>query len=409
MIRNILTLLSGNAAAQLINVATIIWVVSKYISPEVFGLYAVLMSYVGILSSVTCLRFELGIVSERSERAANNLVGLSLLVAFGFAVLTGLLSTVSLWLWGDAFLFGVPLLVTIAVLFTKALDQIGASILYRNEAYKRYSTIKFIQSLVLLVGFFWSAKARAGTTGLMLATLAAYSVFAILAFLDIRQYRVSRGVTPKRVAAVARRHRDLVKFNTPQAFIDNLLANGVNFVLIAFAGPTVVGYYNFMQRIIRAPLGLVFGAVSQVVFRFAAKHVDQPSRLRTELGRLALISLALLVSVAFVISVFYANLEGLSFLSQWSGMRSYVPAFAVWMLAPFLFSPFATLPVVYGRQRQFLILASSYNLVSLGALTLLLRIGILQPAFMAIGLGSVLYFLALCAWVFRMPRYDTRI
>ena len=76
------------------------------------------------------------------------------------------------------------------------------------------------------------------------------------------------------------------------------------------------------------------------------------------------------------------------------------------MLSPFLFSPFATLPVVYDKQREFFLAATSYNLLALAALTLMFRAGFVSGAFWTVGLTSVLYYLAMNRWLLRFVNED---
>jgi hypothetical protein len=78
------------------------------------------------------------------------------------------------------------------------------------------------------------------------------------------------------------------------------------------------------------------------------------------------------------------------------------------MLSPFLVSAFATLPVVYNRQRQFFVAATSYNLVALLALTSMLRVGLESVAFWVMGLTSVLYYLGMNRWLLRIVDDDAQ-
>jgi hypothetical protein len=80
-------------------------------------------------------------------------------------------------------------------------------------------------------------------------------------------------------------------------------------------------------------------------------------------------------------------------------LRDYLLPFAVWMLAPFLFSPFATLPVVFGRQKRFFQLATTFNLLSLAVLSLIMMHGNVATAFWIVGFASIPYFLAMNAWL----------
>jgi O-antigen/teichoic acid export membrane protein len=288
------------------------------------------------------------------------------------------------------------------LILLKAVDQILSSVLYRHEAYAKYSIIKLLQATVLLSGFAGTGVAGLGLDGLLLSTMFAYATFDVAGLIAIRRYGLRSGVRYSRIVALLKRHTDFAKFNTPQALIDNLLSNGLNFVLVALAGPSVVGYFNYMQRILKAPLGLVFGAVSQVVFRFSAKNAANPGLVMHKLRQVFAMLSAILLIAASGVALAYVFFADLSFLKDWAGMREYMIAFTVWMLVPFLFSPYATLPIVYGRQKQFFQLATAFNLLSLLVLTVIIWTGSVIAAFWTVGLISIVYYASLNAWIFRI-------
>jgi O-antigen/teichoic acid export membrane protein len=399
MIRNIATLLSGNALSQAVNVLTILFVVTALYTPDQFGRYSVVMAYVGILSSIACMRFELAIVSVPRESAASNMTAVSLVTAACFSLLVlGMMHAGSV-LWGPGFLLGVSPAVIAILVFLKAGDQVFASVLYRRERYLSVSLLKLLQAAILFAGFYLAGRSGYGVTGLVMSTLVAYGAFAIASALACGLRRMSRGVRVSRMIALAKRSGDFVRFSMPQTLIDNLLTNGLNFVLVGLAGPTAVGYFNFMVKTLKAPLALVFGAVSQVVFRHSAKFIGEPVRLGQELRRISRFAAAMLaVSFAAVIAV-RGGFDYLAVPEEWAGLRDYLLPFAVWMLAPFLFSPFATLPVVFGRQKRFFQLATTFNLLSLAVLSLIMMQGNVATAFWIVGFASIPYFLAMNAWL----------
>ena len=194
MMRQIAMLLSGNALSQLVNVVTILFVVTTYIAPAEFGRYAVLMSYVGILSTIACLRYELAIVSVRRSRVANNFVFLCLVVATVFSALVLAVFQFTELLLGDAFLLGASSLMIVALIFLKAIDQICAAVLYRQEAYLTYSVLKLMQALVLFAGFTAVGVTGLGAEGLLYATACAYAAFALAGIIAVRRYDVRSGV-----------------------------------------------------------------------------------------------------------------------------------------------------------------------------------------------------------------------
>jgi O-antigen/teichoic acid export membrane protein len=400
MIRQIATLLSGNALSQAVNVATILFVVTPYFDPAEFGRYAVVMAYVGILSSIACLRYELSVVSVARTRVANNMVFSSLGIATAMSILVLIAFGLAETCFGNAFLLGISPAIVVALIYLKAIDQVCASVLYRYESYLTYSSLKLMQALVLFAGFLSAGLLGWGLYGLLYSTLFAYLAFGLAGVVAIRRFDVYEGVRPGRMAAMLKKYSDFLKFNTPQALIDNFLTNGLNLVLVALAGPAVVGYFSYLQKTLKAPLGLIFGAVSQVVFRFCAKNKLHPERVSRKLRQTLIINIAILMTAFAAISIVYAFFQEFAFLEEWSGLQHYMMAFATWMMAPFLFSPFATLPVVYDLQKTFFKLATTFNLLSLLLLAFIIWKGTVVMAFWVVGLASLVYFSGLNAWVF---------
>ena len=406
MIRQVTTLLAGNGLAQLVHVVTILVVVGGFFEPADYGAYAVGMSFVGILSSVASFRYELGIVSARGHAAAAN-------IAMASAAIAVVISLAGYWLAGpliDYFGRRVPLgataLMIASLVFFKALDQIFASLMFRREAYFQYSVLRFMQALLLLAGFCWAAFAGATTAGMLLATLVSYVAFALGGLVIAVRHGSFRGVRLARMRSVIRSNQEFLRYSTPQTLIDSALAHGINFVLAAFAGAAIVGYFNFMQRAVKAPLALLFGAVSQVLFRFSAANRKDPPRVAGALKRaFRYVAGGLLAALlaAFLAREWFAYLP---LADHWAGLRDYILPFSVWMLSPFLFSPFATLPVVYDKQREFFLAATSYNLLALVVLTLMFRAGLVSAAFWTVGLTSVLYYLAMNRWLLRFVNDD---
>jgi O-antigen/teichoic acid export membrane protein len=399
VIRNVSTLLAGNVLAQTVHVVTILVVVGGFFEPADYGAYAVGMSFVGILSSIACFRYELGIVSARGQVAAAN-------IAVASAAIAVVVSVAGYWAVGPLLDYfgarmgpGATAPVVASLVFFKALDQIAGSLLFRREAYFPYSVLRVLQALLLLAGFSLAAGAGATTQGMLLATLASYVAFALGAFVVAARFFSLRGVRLARMRSVLRSNREFIRYSTPQTLIDNALAHGINFVLAAFAGASIVGYYNFLQRVIKAPLALLFGAVSQVLFRFCAANRDEPARVAGALSRTHRYVAGGLVAALLAVFAVQELFELLPVPDRWSGLRDYLLPFSVWLLSSFLFSPFATLPIVYNRQRQFFVAATSYNLLALAALTLMFSAGHVAAAFWIVGLASVLYYLGMNRWL----------
>jgi O-antigen/teichoic acid export membrane protein len=250
-----------------------------------------------------------------------------------------------------------------------------------------------------MAGFSLAAVAGATAAGMLLTTLVSYLAFALCGFVIAARNGSLKGVRLARMRSVLRSNQEFLKYSTPQTLVDSALAHGINFVLAAFVDANIVGYYNFMQRIIKAPLALLTGAVSQVLFRFCATNRDDPARVSGVLVRTSRYFAGGLVAALLSLFLVREFFEYLPFADRWAGLEDYVLPFSVWMLSSFLLSPFATLPVVYGRPREFFLAATSFNLLALVALTLMFSAGFVSAAFWIVGLTSVLYYLGMNRWL----------
>ncbi len=247
-----------------------------------------------------------------------------------------------------------------------------------------------------------AGAAEQGLNGLLFSTVFAYASFAVTGLIIVQRYDLPSGVRPSRMLSLLRKNADFVKFSTPQTLLDNLLSNGLNFVLVVLAGPAVVGYFSYMQRVLKAPLGLIFGAISQVVFRFSAKNVTDPELVIGKLRQVFVMVAGILLIAVTGLMMAHTFFDQLQFLQGWGGLQEYMIAFAVWMLVPFLYAPFATLPVVYGRQRQFFHAAAAFNVLSFAVLTFIIWKGEPNAAFWTVGLVSIVYYVSLNMWLLRI-------
>ena len=401
MLRKVFKLLTGNLAAQAVNVATILLVVSLYVRPDEFGRYAAVVAAIGLISSVACLRFEIATVAVKSELEARNLVFAAASAAIAITTLATLLAATARHVGDYDLLMGIPIWAVATALLLKSGCQVVAGVYYRFQAYGTYSLVRFLQAIVLFAGFFWSGVRGGRAEDLTISLGVSYAAFLALSAPWLLGRGLTRGVSYPRVAASVRRHRGFVFYNTPHAFLDNILANGLPLVLVTLSGVTVAGYFGFMQRLLRAPLGLVFTAVSQVLFRHVSSG-DYSRSVRKDLFRVLLLTLLILAVAVVCISLVLPGFNRIEFFSEWRGLREYVLPFSVWMLASFVFAPFAALPVVYGEQRRYFGLSAGYNIGTLALIGLLLAHASVHAAFTVSGIITLMYCSALVVWVFRL-------
>ena len=104
-VRNVLTLMTGTALAQALAVLASP-VLTRLYRPEDFGILALFMSIVGILSVVACWRYETAIVLTEKDEDATNLLALSIMITIAMSLLT--LIVVAIFRHSIAILLGAP-------------------------------------------------------------------------------------------------------------------------------------------------------------------------------------------------------------------------------------------------------------------------------------------------------------
>jgi O-antigen/teichoic acid export membrane protein len=168
----------------------------------------------------------------------------------------------------------------------------------------------------------------------------------------------------------AKRYCDFPRINLPHALGDMLQVSGILLVIAYYFNPVVLGYYAFSMRVLRSPIGIVGGAVSQVFYQKAVAVYNVDGDLRglvaAMIKRLALISAPIFVALF----VFAPTMFSFVFGAKWAGAGVYVQILSPWMFLSFIASPISQIPIIVQRQRQIFfvsILGNSMMLLSVFA------------------------------------------
>jgi O-antigen/teichoic acid export membrane protein len=157
------------------------------------------------------------------------------------------------------------------------------------------------------------------------------------------------GVPARQVRRLLRHFRPLAAFNGPHVLSDAAQASGLPLLLTSLFGPQAAAYYAFASRLLKAPLGLVSGAISQVYYPRAAAQRGDDARLRREALRIlrasSLVALALLPLLLLLPDALFAWAFG----ARWQEAGAYVRGLAPWVLASFVAAPLSAVYLVKER------------------------------------------------------------
>lgn len=363
MIRNILTLVTGNVLAQLVSLLAAPLLTRLY-TPEAFGTLALFFSIVAVLAPGVGGRYEVAmVVADARERRDFFFIALwlmasacllfLLLLAVAFVPLSSWLKVGALgnWLWlSPLALFATGVIAALRSWANAVKD-------YRQMSYA--AVVQTISVTLLAIGI-----GVAGTLGdgLLLANvigLGLTCVYLICVYRDLLGEDDWRW--DQRKWKLALRYKDYPLLNGPTSILNGLMTSLPVFFLARHFPEAVVGYYALMVRVGVAPLSFIAAAVSDVNVKRIAEMLQTRQDPMAYLRRvtLSLLAVALLPTVLFISSApqLFSWLFGETWRQAGVLLAILMPALAV----QFVVSPLSLSFVAAGHLR----LLAAWQVISL--------------------------------------------
>ena len=404
--KNISKLVAGTTIAQIISFL-VAPVITRLYTPSEVGAFTFLISIAGGIALVATLRYEMAIILPKDKGDSVNIAFLSLLIAFGIAVLTLAVLLFSDWFNISGFtrnpvmqrwIYLLPLLV-----FLMAAGNVFQHWFNHNREYRTLATSKIITSAgnnltTVLMGF-----AGFGALGLWLGNFAGFLIvilfFAILFFL---RYRDTVGhlefSTQKRLAHT---YQYLPLTNMPQVIVDMVQVYGIIFLLQTLYSSEVLGWYSLSQRLLQAPMFLIGTSICQVFYKDASeKYImdgDITGLLRKTIKMSAIVALPVLVVMLTIGPWLIALIFGLSWKE--SGIISRI--LAPWFFFDFIRSSVSYTPLIIGKTRQMFYITMIGAILMVIAITAGgLLIGNSHISFILLSVLLSIYCVSVIWWIF---------
>jgi O-antigen/teichoic acid export membrane protein len=358
--RNVLLILGGTVAAQAIGIV-VSPVLTRLYSPADFGVYALFMSFLAILGSVACGRYEYGITLPAENRQGLALLALCTVVALGVSLFILPLAL----LGGDllAAISGEPklrpwLLYIPAALFFTGFSSGARYWLLRTKAFKVVSlngVLRTSVGAIFNIAFGLLGWVHYGLIGgLLFSLLVGASFFAIQIWLESSEYIKQLRWIDLRDQAYAQ--RKFPKYSTGSALIEAGAAQVPVFFFSSLFGASALGYFSLAQRIANLPLALVAGSVGDVFRQQAsevfAKQAQCSALFKSTFVRLFWLSLPAFGIAAWISPWLFAKVFGEGWRESGEYVRILVPALAL----RFVSSPLSSMFYIAGRQAMDLII-----------------------------------------------------
>jgi lipopolysaccharide exporter len=378
-VKNVATLMTGTIFAQtmLVLIAPIL---TRLYDPEAFGVFSLYTSIVGFLAVVTCLRYENAIVLPERDEDAANLLGLSVLICFGVAVITFIF--VALWGKDTAKLLGSPALTFWLWFLPLSVVGIGGFFILnywstRRKQFKRLALRQITNSTVMMVtqigsGVIWNPGAGGLISGYIVGQLIATVRLAWQIFCDEGR-EILLSISRQSMREMLSRYRRFPLYDTWSGLLNTASAMLPALLLAYFFNPVIVGFYALGQRVLALPMGVIGSAVAQAFFPRAteARRAGELDRVTREMFR-GLLDFGVVPII--LVAVVAPELFSLVFGSEWYTAGDYVRWLSIWCLFQFISAPISTVYFVLERQRALLL----FNIVLVSLELIALVIGGMQ-------------------------------
>jgi O-antigen/teichoic acid export membrane protein len=335
--RHVLTLMTGAAVAQLIPIL-VSPLLTRFYSPEAFGVFSLFVGMAAIMSVVVTGRYELAVMLPEHECDAA-----SIMLLVGALSLMGSIVTYTVFmLFGDKissilgnskieeWLPVLPLLVL--------LMNVGQVLSYWANRIQAYRIIAHnsvtLQAVSAGTAIGIGATKLVTGNGLIVGRLLGQGV-AVLALSWTLRDSVSKHVrsdSALRALNCARKYYQFPLYNMPYSLMGAFSKEFVLLALTAFGFIKYAGFFGLVRSVVYAPAGFVSSTLGQVFFKEAVTAIGSPS-----LERLALRIMTGLVSltpIVVLLAVWAPGLFATVFGEPWREAGDYATVFAP---AAFLF------------------------------------------------------------------------
>jgi O-antigen/teichoic acid export membrane protein len=272
--------------------------ISRLFSPEDFGLFGMVFTFVVTASVLSSLNYEAAIPVPKQALTAAALVRGALLISTGTALVLAFFITAAVT--RNWFHFGkltaLAALLAGVLMFAQALLQILQSARVRDEDLLRVGQSGLFSNASRALAHLLLGFSATGWVGLMIGEtigrcaaswkLASKPRFSIwgeawkTSWADVRQ--------------ALREYRHFPMVLLPAQVIDSAVPFAVLTAVAGFYGPVAAGHYFLMRRVLDVPLALVFRTLADAFFgRIAALSHAEPKRVRQLLVKFSMLTFCL--------------------------------------------------------------------------------------------------------------------
>jgi O-antigen/teichoic acid export membrane protein len=345
---DVLKIVLGTTIAQMLSIIAAP-ILTRLYTPQDFGVFALFVSFSGILGAIACLRYEYAIMLPETEGEAANLLIISIILACSISLISFFvfwlgrqfiaewlqIESISSYLW----------LIASSVLVTGVFQALN----YWNSRTKNFAQLsiaKIVGSVVTTAFMLGLGFAGHGTSGVMIGSSIVGQVVTTI-ILGIQIYRehaklFRESICLQGMTTTIKRYRKFLYYDTWSTLLNVTSWQLPIFMLSLFFSSKVVGFYSLGYRILQMPMSLIGNAIAQVFFQRAvsAKAKGTLNSLVEQVFR-QLVTLSLFPLL--VLCLVGKDLFFVIFGPNWIESGIYVQILSIWAFFWFISSPLSIL------------------------------------------------------------------
>lgn len=320
LIKNIATLVSGVAIAQIIVFASQM-IIRRYYSVSDFGAFDVYMSIVGVATAFVSLRYEFAVVLPKEDKVAINLTFAGLLFTFLFTILFYIiLFTSKVWIIKildfpkqySYWLYILPL----SVLFFSSFNILNYWLI-RKQKFKILSYNKVLRrssesATQISLGYVNN------NWGLVLGDLTGNVLnFFYALIVSLRSGLHFSYISIRKMIYAIKKYKEFPLYNLAPNFFNILSYTIPIFVLNSYFGKSEVAYLNLTRQVLVIPLALLSASISQVLLQRISTSYNEKKSVKKDLRNILIPLIGLALLEITVLLIFGEFLFSLLFGDEW--------------------------------------------------------------------------------------------
>ncbi|RHW32105.1 lipopolysaccharide biosynthesis protein [Neobacillus notoginsengisoli] len=411
-IRNVFTVASGTAIAQLIGIL-FSPLITRIYGPEAFGILGVFASLTSIIGPVVALTYPMAIVLPRDDTEAKTLAAFSVYIGVSTSVLVsillGLFGRDLLSLLNMDVLFPYLIIIPFYLLLSTFL-QVTEQWIIRKKLFSIKAKVTIYHALILNIakvgmGFYYPVA-----TVLIVLTTVGQMLNTVLLSMNIKKELRNENKIKKKLPfrSLAKSYKDFPIYRAPEMLVNGVTQSLPMLMLTTFFGPASAGFYVIGNRLLSMPAQIIGKAVGDVFYPRIAEAVNNKEKAsKLVLKATKLLALVGLIPFGFII-LFGPAVFSFTFGTSWEIAGEYARWMALWTYFMFLNNPSVRVIPVISEQRFFLLFTNVSLVIRFG----LLIVGayFFNSDIMAIALfsisGAILNIILIFKVILKCKRFD---